>query len=94
MSLLNSARMSAALGPAILLSLFWKRFNFKGAIAGIVIGSIVDICWIIFLSDFGLYELFPGFVCGLIGAVAVTLCTKKPSEEVEQLFDKAVKYED
>ena len=84
----------AALGPSILLSLFWKRFNFKGAIAGIAVGSIVDVCWIVFLSSTGLYELFPGFVCGMLAAVIVTLITKKPSEDVEKLFDKAVKYED
>ena len=52
----------AALGPSIMLSLFWKRFNFPGAIAGIAVGSIVDICWIIFCSSTGIYELFPGFV--------------------------------
>ena len=77
----------AALGPSILLSLFWKRFNFKGAIAGIAVGSIVDVCWIVFLSSTGLYELFPGCVCGMLAAVIVTLITKKPSEDVEKLFD-------
>ncbi len=96
MSLVTNAwgLFGAALGPSILLSLFWKRFNFQGAIAGIAIGSFVDICWIIFLSSTGIYELFPGFVCGMLGAVIVTLVTKKPAEEVEKLFDKAVKYED
>ncbi len=84
----------AALGPSILLSLFWKRFNFAGAVAGITVGAVVDICWIIFMSWFGLYELFPGFICGLIAAVVVTLLTKAPSDDVEKLFDKAVKYED
>ena len=33
----------AAFGPAILLSLFWKRFTFKGAIAGISVGALVDL---------------------------------------------------
>ena len=84
----------AAFGPAILLSLFWKRFNFKGAVAGIVVGSVVDIGWIMLLSSTGLYELFPGFVAGLLAAVAVTLCTKEPSKEVQQLFDDAMKYEE
>ena len=28
----------AAFGPAILLSLFWKRFTFSGAVAGIAVG--------------------------------------------------------
>ena len=37
----------AAFGPAILLSLFWKRFTFKGAITGISVGALVDIAWLI-----------------------------------------------
>ncbi|MGN0518709.1 MAG: sodium/proline symporter [Acutalibacteraceae bacterium] len=82
----------AAFGPAIILSLFWKRFNFAGAIAGIIIGAATDICWLIWLSSTGVYELLPGFVVGMIGAVIVSLVTKKPSEDVEKLFDKAVNY--
>ena len=84
----------AALGPSIILSLFWKRFNFKGVVAGIVVGALADICWLVFLGSTGIYELFPGFVAGLIAAVIVTLCTKKPSPEVEKLFDDAVNYQD
>ena len=37
----------AAFGPAILLSLFWKRFTFKGAVSGIAAGALVDIGWLI-----------------------------------------------
>ncbi len=37
----------AAFGPVILLSLFWKRFTYKGAVAGIVAGAIVDIGWLL-----------------------------------------------
>ena len=83
----------AAFGPTILLSLFWKRFNYVGAVAGIVIGAVADIAWFTFLSSTGIYELLPGFVAGFIGAVAVTLCTKAPAKEVEELFDEAVNSE-
>ena len=80
----------AAFGPAILLSLFWKRFTFKGAVAGISVGAIVDILWLVLLSKTGLYEIVPGFVASLCAAVVVTLMDKKPDAEVEALFDKAV----
>ena len=79
----------AAFGPAILLSLFWKRFTFKGAIAGITVGAVVDILWLIYLSGTGLYEIIPGFLAGLLAAVAVALLDKAPSAEVEALFDQA-----
>lgn len=84
----------AAFGPAIMLSLFWKLFNFKGAVAGIITGAAVDILWYAFLSSTGIYELLPGFVFGLIAAVVVTLCTNEPSKEVYELFDKAQKFDE
>lgn len=84
----------AAFGPVILLSVFWKRFTFSGAIAGIVTGAMVDILWLVFLSGIGLYELLPGFLAGGIAAVTVSLLTKEPMDEVKQLFDKAMSYRD
>ena len=78
----------AAFGPVILLTLFWRRFNFAGAVAGILAGAIVDILWLAVLSSTGIYEIIPGFLAGLIVAVVVTLSTKAPSEEVTALFDK------
>ena len=97
MSLVSNAWgiFGAAIGPSIILSLFWKRFNIYGAIAGIVVGTVADICWMIFLTgSTGIYELAPAFVIGLIAAVVVSLVTKEPAKDVEELFDKAVKYED
>ena len=84
----------AAFGPAIMLSLFWKRFTFSGAVAGIVTGAAVDALWLGFLSATGVYEIIPGAIAGLIVAVVVSKASKAPSAEVEALFDKAVNYED
>ncbi len=83
----------AAFGPAIMLSLFWKKFTFGGAVAGIIVGAVVDIGWLAFLSSTGIYEIIPGTVCGLIAAVVVSKLGKAPAAEVEELFDKAVSYE-
>ena len=84
----------AAFGPSIMLSLFWKRFNFSGAVAGILGGAGVDILWLLCLKNTGIYELAPGFAAGMLCAVIVTLLTKKPDVQVEKLFDDAMKYED
>ena len=96
MSLVSNAWgvFGAAFGPVILLSLFWKRLNFFGALSGIVAGAAVDIAWLAFLAGTGLYEIIPGFAAGLIVAVVVSLVTKKPSKEVEELFEAGVRYED
>ena len=84
----------AAFGPAIMLSLFWRRFNFAGAVAGILTGAAVDILWLAFLKDLGLYEIIPGFIASLVVAVVVSLATKAPSEEVTAVFDKVASNEE
>ncbi|MBQ6380928.1 MAG: sodium/proline symporter PutP [Clostridia bacterium] len=85
----------SAFGPVIILSLFWKRFTYKGAIAGVVSGAVVDVLWLIFLTDStGIYELAPGFAAGLIFAVVATLIDKKPSAEVVAIYEAGVKGEE
>ena len=80
----------ASFGPAILLSLFWKKLTFRGAVAGIVSGAAVDILWLAFLSgSTGIYEIVPGFAAGLLAAAVVSLCGREPSKEVQQLFEEA-----
>ena len=91
MSLVSNAwaLFGAAFGPVILLSLFWKRFTYKGAIAGIVAGSIVDIVWLVWLSSTGIYEIIPGFIVCTLFAVVVSLIDKAPSDEVLALYARA-----
>ena len=80
----------AAFGPVILLALYWRRLNYPGAVAGVVVGFLVDFLWFKFLAgSTGIYEILPGFLCGLIAAVVVTLVTKAPSKEVTDLFELA-----
>ena len=89
----------ASFGPVVLLSLFWKRFNYPGAIAGIVTGAVVDIAYLVcftstviaggLIADTGVYEIVPGFIIGGIVAIVVTLLTKAPSAEVEALYAHA-----
>ena len=78
----------AAFGPTIMLSLFWRRFNFAGAVAGILAGAITDIGWLAFLGGLGIYEILPGCVVSLIAAVVVTLATPAPDKAVTALYDK------
>jgi len=85
----------AAFGPVIILSLFWKRFNYAGAVAGIVAGAVGDIAWLLLftntvttalVANTGLYEILPGFIIGLIVAVVVTKATPAPGAEVEAIY--------
>ena len=79
----------AAFGPTILLSLFWRRFNYAGACTGVIAGALVDIVWIVCCSGTGIYEIIPGFIAGFVAAVIATLCTAKPGPEVTDIFDRA-----
>lgn len=101
MSLVSAAwgAFGAAFGPVILLSLYWRRLNYKGAVAGIITGFVVDILWMILLNfeyydmhsvigNTGLYEILPGFIAGMAAAIIVSLCTKAPEKEVTDLFDR------
>ncbi len=88
------AGFGSAFGPVIVLSLFWKRFTYKGAIAGVISGAVVDVLWLLFMSHTGIYEIIPGFIVGTIFSVAVTLLDKKPSDEICAIFDAATAKED
>ncbi len=80
----------SAFGPVVLLTLFWRRFTYKGAVAGVIGGAAVDVLWYLFLSDStGIYELLPGFIAGLIVAVIASLIDKKPSDAVTAIYDRA-----
>lgn len=100
MSLVSAAWsiFGAAFGPVVLLSLFWKRFNYIGACSGIISGFVVSILWMILFNfeyygftsvivNTNLYEIIPGFIVGIIVSVVVSLLTKAPSKEVVELFE-------
>ena len=80
----------AAFGPVVLLSLFWRRFNYAGALAGILAGAVTDLVWLFALTGVtGVYEIVPGAIVGAIAAVIATLATKAPSAEVLAIYDAA-----
>ena len=95
MSLVSNAWgiFGAAFGPAILLSLYWKKMTFAGAAGGIVVGAAVDVLWLIFCGSTGIYEIVPGFLAGLIACVALSAFGKQDAAVARQ-FDKCVKYRD
>ncbi len=85
------AGFGAAFGPLTLLSLYWRRGNLKGAIAGVIVGGATVVIWNLLEAQFGgiftIYELLPGFIFSLITNVVVSLCTEPPSKEITDLFD-------
>ncbi len=85
------AGFGATFGPLMLFSLFWKRINKAGAIAGMIGGGSMVFLWKLVISKLGgvfaIYELLPAFIFSSICIVVVSLVTKAPSKEIQDDFD-------
>lgn len=89
------AGFGAVFGPIMLLSLYWKRANRYGAIAGMLSGGIMVFVWKYAVRPMGgvwdLYELAPAFLVAVIVIVIVSLVTKAPDQEITDEFDHVAK---
>ena len=75
------AGLGAALGPAMLFSLYWRRTTAAGILAGMACGALTVILWKEVFSLGGLlYELLPGFAAGVAATVAVSLASRPPAD--------------
>ena len=85
------AGFGATFGPLMLFSLFWKRINRAGAIAGMVGGGVMVFVWNLLVRPLGgawdIYELLPAFLFSCLCIVAVSLATKEPDKEVQDEFE-------
>ena len=98
------AGFGSAFGSVVILSVFWRRFTYKGALAGVISGALTDVIWFMLFNttfegifnvntvvcDTGIYELIPGFIVSMIVSVVATLLDKAPSKEVCDIYDAAV----
>ena len=83
------AGFGAAFGPVILLSLYWKRMNRWGALAGMIGGAVTVIVWAnVPVLAKSLYEIIPGFIIGLAAIWFVSLVTPEPSDQLKKEFDQ------
>ena len=86
------AGFGATFGPVMLFSLFWKRTNQIGAIAGMLTGGVTVFVWKLVLKPlggiFGIYELLPAFILSCIVIVVVSLLTKAPGKDITDKFEE------
>jgi len=90
---------AASFFPAILLGIFWKRFNAAGAISGMLVGIISTGAYIIYFKFMGgnasnwLFGISPegigvlGMMLNFIVAIPVCLMSKPPSETIQELVE-------
>jgi SSS family solute:Na+ symporter len=66
--------LGASFGPAMILSLYWRRTTRAGVMAGMVAGTVVTVVWKLWLKDpTGIYELIPAFICSAAVVIGVSL---------------------
>ena len=86
------AGFGAAFGPVVLFSLFWRRANRWGALAGMLSGGAMVFIWKYLVKSLGgvwnVYELLPAFIVASLFIVVVSLLTPAPSKEITDEFDK------
>ena len=86
------AGFGAAFGPLVLFSLFWRRTNRYGALAGMVVGGSMIFIWKFVVRPMGgvldIYELLPAFILSAVAIVIVSLITPAPEKEVTDIFDE------
>lgn len=92
------AGLGAAFGPVVLLSLYWRKINLKGAATGMIAGGVTVAIWDYIpmvhgdtLGEYtGLYSLVVGFAVSIILIVIVSLSTKAPDAEIIEEFNDVV----
>ncbi|GFI62222.1 osmoregulated proline transporter OpuE [Clostridiales bacterium] len=85
------AGFGASFGPVVLFSLFWRRANRFGALAGMISGGAMVFIWKYLVKPMGgawnIYELLPAFIVACFVIVVVSLATEAPSKEITDEFD-------
>ncbi len=82
------AGFGAAFGPALILSLYWKRISKAGALAGIITGGVTVVVWKQLSGGwFDVYEIIPGVLFAFVAIIIASLVTAPPSASIQQRFD-------
>lgn len=89
------AGFGAAFGPAMLMSLFWKRTTKWGVLAGMLSGGAMVFIWKYGIAKLGgilaIYELLPAFIVACLAIVIVSLVTPVPEKEIIDDFESISK---
>ncbi len=85
------AGLGASLGPALLISLFWRDMSKAGALAGVIVGGLTVIIWKQLNGGiFDMFELVPGFILSCIAIYLVSRITQANNQAAKETFDRLV----
>jgi len=94
------AGFGAAFGPLVLISLYWRRMNQWGALAGMTTGALTVLIWIYGpfsingqSPDQWLYAMVPGVIAATLAIFIVSKITAAPKTAIADLYDQMVQLE-
>ncbi|WP_254544834.1 sodium/proline symporter [Halomarina pelagica] len=83
------AGLGAGLGPALVMSVYWKKTTGTGVIAGMVTGLVTTIVWNQLSGGpfmvFDIYELLPAFTLALLAVVIGSYLSGPPERGEKQI---------
>jgi SSS family solute:Na+ symporter/sodium/proline symporter len=89
------AGFGAAFGPVVIASLYWKKMNRNGALAGMVTGASTVLLWVHAPFTINgqapsavMYEIVPGFILCTLAIYVVSNFTANASSEVFDKYDE------
>ena len=80
--------LGSAFGPVILISLYWKRMTWAGALAGVLVGAITVVIWNQTPTLKAIvYEGVPGMILSTLAIYVVSMISVPP-KSAQKLFEK------
>jgi sodium/proline symporter len=82
------AGLGCSFGPLMLLSLYFKKANKYGAIAGILIGGAIAGTWDLinpYVSSYPIPAMIPGFTLSALAIFTVSMLTQQDQQQQEQI---------
>jgi sodium/proline symporter len=85
------AGLGSSFGPLVLMSLYYKRTNKYGAMAGIIVGGTLALAWHIinpWMTDFAIPTMVAAFLLSTLTIYVVSVCTScKCIKSVDNVVD-------
>jgi sodium/proline symporter len=76
--------LGSSFGPALLLTLWWRKTTKEGVLAGMLVGTISVIIWHFTPALSGIvYELAPGYLLAFLAVVLVSLFTQRKRQTLQ-----------
>lgn len=83
--------LGATFGPVVLCSLYWRRTTQTGVAAGMLVGFLTVVLWVLLFKEMALHlhEVIPAFFLSLLTTIVVSLFTQKQSgDKASELASK------